>query len=70
MQSVLTQGCVGDAVDLQDEVIFEEDVANDGEQVDQDESQHSSEHNGASVTRNTLDYIQQGLLPVYQVKKL
>lgn len=70
MQCVLTQGCVRDSIDLQDEVIFEEYVANDGKQVDQNESEYSGQHNGASVTSHTLDYIQQGLFSVYQVKQL
>ncbi|TNN81363.1 hypothetical protein EYF80_008419 [Liparis tanakae] len=38
------QSCVGDTIHLQDEVIFEENVANDGEEVDQDERQHSVTH--------------------------
>lgn len=31
MKFVLTQGCVGDTIHLQDEVIFEENVADNGE---------------------------------------
>lgn len=69
-ESALTQSCVGDTIHLQDEVIFEENVANDGEEVDQDERQHSGKHDGASITGHTLDYIQQGLFSVYQVKQL
>lgn len=34
MQLVLTQGCIRDPIHLQDEVVFEEDVTNNGEQVD------------------------------------
>ena len=70
MKSVLTPGCVGDTIHLQDEVVFEENVANNGEQVDQDESQHSGQYNGASITCHTLDYIQQCLFSVHQVKQL
>lgn len=70
LQLVLTQGCIRDPIHLQDEVIFEEDVTNNGEQVDQDESQHCSEHDGASITCHTFDYIQQSLFPVYQVEQL
>lgn len=70
MKSVLTQGCIGDTIHLKDEVVFEENVANNGEQVDQDESQHSSQHNGASISCHTLNYIQQGLFSVHQVKQL
>lgn len=69
-KSILTHGCVGDKIHLQDEVIFEENVANDGEQIDQNESEHGGQHDGASVTSHALDYIQQGLLSVHQVKEL
>lgn len=68
--SVLTQGCVGDTIHLQDEVVFEENVANDGEQVDEDERQHGGEHDGASVTSHTLDHVQQRLLSVDEVEQL
>ena len=67
---MLTEGGVGDAVHLQDEVVLEEDVAHDGEQVDQDERQHGRQHDGAAVARHALDHVQQGLLPVHQVKEL
>lgn len=69
-EPVLTQSRVGDTIHLQDEVVFEENVANNGEQVDQDESQDSGEHDRASVAGHTLDYIQQCLFPVYQVEQL
>lgn len=67
-ECLLTHGCVWNPIHLQDEVIFEEDVANNGEQVDQDESQHRGKYDGASITCHTLYYIQQGLFSVYQVK--
>lgn len=70
MQSLLTHSCVGDMVHLQDEVILEKYVTHNGEQVDQNEGEHSGQHDGASITSHTLDHIQQGLLSVYQVKQL
>lgn len=69
-ECVPTQSRVGDSIHLQDEVVFKENVADDGEQVDQDESQHCCEHDGASITGYTLYYIQQRLLSVYQVEQL
>lgn len=67
---MLTQSRVGDSIHLQDEVVFKENVADDGEQVHQDESQHCCEYNGASITGHALYYIQQRLLSVYQVEQL
>lgn len=64
-ESTLTRGCVGDSVHLQDEVVLEENVSDDGEQVDQDESQHGGQHNGAPVARHALDHVQQRLLSVH-----
>lgn len=69
-ECVLTQSRVGDSIHLQDEVIFKENVADNGEQVDQDKSQHCCEHDGASITGHALYYIQQRLLSVYQVEQL
>lgn len=67
-ESTLTRGCVGDSVHLQDEVVLEENVADDGEEVDQDESQHGGQHNGAPVARHALDHVQQRLLSVHKVE--
>lgn len=67
-ESTLTRGCVGDSVHLQDEVVLEENVADDGEQVDQDESQYGGQHNGAPVARHALDHVQQRLLSVHKVE--
>lgn len=64
------QGLVGELVHLQDEVILEEEVAHDGEEVDQDESQHGGQDDGAPVARDALDDVEQRLLPVHQVKEL
>lgn len=69
-ESALTQSCVGDTIHLQDEVVFEENVADDGEQVDQDESQHGGEHDGAAVTSHALDHVEQSLFSVHQVEQL
>lgn len=69
-ESALTRSGVGDAVHLQDEVVLEENVADDGEQVDQDESQHGGQHDGAPVPSHTLDHVQQRLLPVDEVEEL
>lgn len=55
---VLTKGFVRDSVDGQDEIIFEEDVADYGEEIDEDEGEHSCQHNGAAISRNTLDHVQ------------
>lgn len=69
-KSTLTRSCIGDSVHLQDEVVLEENVANDGEQVDQDESKHSGQHNGAPVASHALDHVQQRFLSVHKVEKL
>lgn len=69
-EGFLTRGRVGDPIHLQDEVVFEENVADDGEQVDEDESQHGREHDGAPVTCHALDDVQQSLFSVDQVEQL
>ena len=66
----LTERGVGQAVHLQDEVVLEEDIAHDGEEVDQDEGQHGRQHDGAPVARHALDHVQQRLLAVHQVEQL
>lgn len=53
-----------------DEVIPEEKKAHDGEEVDQDDGQDSSEENRAAVTCHTLDDVKESLLTVDQVKQL
>ena len=67
-KSVLTQSCIGDTIHLQDEVVFKENVTNDGEQVNQDERQHGGENNGASISSHALDHIQQRLFSVHKVE--
>ena len=39
------------------EVIWEEDIAKYGVEVDQDHCQPKREHNGLEIAENTLDYI-------------
>lgn len=55
-------------IHLHDEVIPEAQKAHNGEEVDQDDGQHCSQENGASITRHTLDDIEKGFLTVDQVK--
>lgn len=69
-ESTLTRSCVGDSVHIQDEVVLEENVADDGEEVDQDERQHSSQDNRAPVASHALDHVEQRLLSVDKVEKL
>lgn len=57
-------------VHFHDKVIPEEEKAHDGEQVDQDDGQDSSEENRAAVTCHTLDDIKERLLAVDQIKQL
>lgn len=57
-------------VHFHDEVIPEEEKAHDGEQVDQDDGQNSSEENRAAVTCHTLDDVKESLLTVDQIKQL
>lgn len=65
-----TQRFVGYPVHSQDEIVFEEDVAHDGEEVDEDEGEHGRQHDGAAVARDALYDVQQGLFSVHQVEKL
>lgn len=57
-------------VHFHDEVIPQEEKAHDGEQVDQDDGQNSSEENRAAVTCHTLDDVKESLLTVDQIKQL
>lgn len=57
-------------VDFHDEVIPEEKKADNGEQVDQNDGQDSSEEDRAAVTGHTLDDVKQRLLTVDQIKQL
>lgn len=57
-------------VDLKDEVILEEEEADDGEEVDQDECQQGRQQDGAAISSHALDDIEQRLLAVDEVKEL
>lgn len=70
MSVLFTQSGVRDTVHLQYKIIFKEDVAHDGEEINQDKSQHSSEDDGATVSCHTFNHIQQCFLSVHQVKQL
>lgn len=57
-------------VNLHDEVIFQEEEANDGEEINQDECENCSEDNGTTIPSNTFYHIQQCLFSVYQIEQL
>lgn len=52
---ILTKSFIGYPVHVQDEVILEDDVSNDGEEVDQDESQDGGQDDRAAVPGYALD---------------
>lgn len=56
--AVHTECSVRDSVHSQYEVVLKDNVADDGEQVDKDEREHSSEHDRAPVSRHTLNHVQ------------
>lgn len=49
---------------------MEENITHNGEEIDEDESQHGSENNGAAIAGDTFDDIQQGLFSVNQIEEL
>ncbi len=51
----LTKSFIGYPVHVQDEVILEDDVSNNGEEVDQDKSQHGGQNDRAAVPGYALD---------------
>lgn len=57
-------------VDLHDEVLLQAEEADDGEEVDEDESEQRRQQDGATVTSHALYHVKQCLLPVDQVKQL
>lgn len=57
-------------VNSQNEVIFEEDVAHNREEVDEDKGQHGSQNNRSSIASDAFYDIQQSLFPVNQIKEL
>ena len=66
-----TSGMVaGQPVNLEDEVILEEEEADDGEEVDENEGQQGGQQDGAAVAGHALDDVEQGLLTVNEVKEL
>lgn len=58
------------SVHLHAEVVLEEEEADDGEEVDEKDGQHSRENDGAAVPGHTLYHVEQGLLSDHQVKQL
>lgn len=58
------------SVHFHGEVILQEKEANDGEQVDQDESQDRGQDDGAAIASDAFDDVQQGLFSVHQIKEL
>lgn len=57
-------------VDLHDEVLLQAEETNDGEKVDENESEQRRQQDGATVTSHTLYHVKQRLLSVDQVKQL
>lgn len=57
-------------VNLKDEVILKEEEADDGEEVDEDEGQQSSQQDGAAIAGHALNDVEQCLLTVDEVKEL
>ena len=57
-------------VDLYEEVVLEEDEANDGEEVDEDDSEDGCQQDGAAVLCHRPDHVQQCLLPIHNVQQL
>lgn len=57
-------------VNLHDEVFLQAEEADDGEEVDEDESEQRRQQDGAAVTSHTLYHVKQRLLPIDQVKQL
>ena len=57
-------------VDLNEEVVLEEDEANNREEVDEDDSEDSCQQNGPSVLCHRPDHCEQRLHPVHDVQQL
>lgn len=60
----------GQPVHLKDEVVLEEEEADNGEEVDQDEGQQGGQQDGAAVAGHALDDVEQRLFAVDEVKEL
>ena len=59
-----------DLVGVHEEVVLEEDEADDGEEVDEDDGEDGRQEDGAPVPRHGLHHVEQGLLAVDDVKEL
>lgn len=58
------------SVHLHAEVIFEEQKANDREEVDEKDGQNGRQNDGAAIPRYTLYHVEQRLLSDHQVEQL
>lgn len=58
------------AVHLHAEVVLEEEEADDGEEVDEEDGQNSCENNRAAIPRHALYHVEQRLLSDHQVEQL
>ena len=56
--------------DLHQEIVLEEDEADDGEHVDENEGQDGRQDDGTTVARHRTDHVEQRLLAVDDVKQL
>lgn len=66
----ITSSYLRQRVHLHDEVLLEEEEANNGKEVDEDEGEQRRQQDGAPVAGDAFDDIEQGLLTVDQVKEL
>ena len=57
-------------VHLHAEVVLEEEEADDGEEVDEEDGQHSRQNDRAAVPRHALYHVEQRLLSDHQVEQL
>ncbi len=57
-------------LDGDEKVVLEPDVADDGEEVDQDEGQDGREDDGPAVPRDGLDDVEERFLAVDHVQEL
>lgn len=58
------------AIHLHSEVVLEEEEANDGEEVNEEDGQNCGKNDGAAVSRHALYHVEQRLLSDDQVKQL
>lgn len=57
-------------VDRYQKVILEENIANDREEIDENQCQNSCEYDRSSVSGHRADHIQQGLFAIDDIEKL